>query len=298
MKYLFTIGIVVCDKDFQYVENLLSEIENKVSGKYNVIIYNNCEINYDALFKFDSRAIVLNNTYKYLNARQLYARKMITEAAWEINSDYIWFIDADDLPLKVDLDKLDTYSDIIVFPYNTERNEGFSFLKREGAFKIEKTQKCFSEIGNPLWCKFIKTSILKKAYDLIDAKNLPPISCSEDTLAGLLCLKFAETYSSHCSSSLYFNKNERGDSNNHNIHLENIKNCTIGIEQTFEMLDSLFTEDEKKSFKVDKIRFGIIFWILNRICFIEDSDEKEEALKFLNSSLSDKYKDEYLQENG
>lgn len=295
MEYLFTIGIIVCDKDFKYIDNLLSEIGSKISGKYNIIIYNNCDINYDALSNLKSEAIVLPNTYKHRNARQVYARKMITEKAFELKSDYIWFIDADDLPKEVDFNNLESYSDIILFPYETNTNSYFHFFKNFGTFKVEKNRECFNNIGSPLWCKIIKTEIFKKIYDLIDAGNLPPMSCSEDTLASLLSLKFAKEYSC-ISSSLYFNNNERGDSNNRDIHLNNIKNSVIGAEQFFELTDSLFTEEEKESLEIKNIRFGTIFWILNRICLIKDDNERDEALKFVNSSIDDKYKDEYIEE--
>lgn len=294
MSYKFTIGIIVCDKDFRYIEKLLENIHQKVIGDYNIIIYNNCDLNYDALENLKTNAIILPNTYKCKNPRQLYARKMITNKAFDLKTDYIWFIDADDEILQVDFNKLDYYTDIIIFPYNTEEHKDFMNTNLEsGIIKSSPTWNTFLDVGCPLWRKFIKTEIFKKAYDLVDAYNLPPISCSEDTLASLLCLKFAKTYSKH-HETLYFNHAMRGDSCNSSVHINNIKNSTIGLNEFFQLTETLFSKKEQKSLKMSEVRKTTLYWIESRICLIEDEKELQEGYILLNSLLDEKYINEYI----
>lgn len=297
MNYNFVIGIITCDKDLKYIKDLLLNIGHKVSGNYHIIIYNNCVENYDMVSNLDINAIILPNTYKHKNARQLYARKMITEKAYELGSDYIWFIDADDTVLDVNFDKLDNYTDIIVFPYDTEDSKAFMDTKLEpGILECKPTYDNFLDVGCPLWRKFIKTEILKKSYDMIDAYNLPPVSCSEDTIVSLLSLKFAKTYSKH-HETLYFNHRMRGDSNNTVVTFDKVVNFTTGINEIFKITETCFTTEEQESLKLKQIRKNTIWWILSRICLIDDEIEIQKSMDFINSILDEKYQDEYNEDN-
>ena len=126
MNYTFTIGIIVCDKDIKFLKSLISNINENVKGNYYIVVYNNCVEKYNYTMNFNNKnVIILPNTYKHKNARQLYARKMIVEEAYILNTDYVWFIDADDEVLAVDINNIDFYTDIVVFPYNSEGSKNY-----------------------------------------------------------------------------------------------------------------------------------------------------------------------------
>lgn len=298
MEYQFVIGIIVCDKDYQYIDSLIKNIEDCVIGNYHIIIYNNCIQNYDNLQERKiNNTTILSNTYKCKNSRQVYARKMITEKAYEIKSDYIWFIDADDTVMKVNFNKLEHYTDIIVFPYvgdNYDSSDpGWIPFHDDRALKVELTLTHSDMIERPLWCKFIKTNVLKQAYDMIDAYNLPPISCSEDTLASLLAMKFSKTFSEH-KAITYLHSTARSNSQSPDTHLNDIEQCTIGIREFLELLDKLFTKEEYESLRLDLLKYGTICWVIDRICTIKDKNELNIALSGFNKKLGRKYVKEYL----
>lgn len=294
-KYTFAIGIIICDKDYKYLNDLISNIKNNIDGSYHIIIYNNCDKLYDELqSRTIPNATILANTYKHKNARQVYARKEITEIAYSMNIDYIWFIDGDDSVIDVKLDEIPYYTDIIVFPYTTDGNmAGWCPLKEEGAFKVELTLTHSEYIERPLWCKFIKTDIYKKAYDMIDAKNLPPISCSEDTLASVLSMKFAKTISKY-NKTIYYHNVSRSNSDSPDTHLNDIEQSTIGIKEFLTLLDALFTKEEFSSLRLDLLKFGTISWVVDRICNIQNQQELQQALKSFNKKLGPKYIKQYL----
>lgn len=295
IKYAFAIGIIICDKDYKYLNDLISNIESNIDGSYHIIIYNNCDKLYDEL---QSRIIpnttILSNTYKHKNARQVYARKEITEVAYSMNTDYIWFIDGDDSVIDVKLDEIPYHTDIIIFPYTTDGNmTGWCPLKEEGIFKVELTPTHSEYIERPLWCKFIKTDIYKKVYDMIDAKNLPPISCSEDTLASVLSMKFAKTMSRY-SKTIYYHNVDRSNSDSPETHINDIEQSTIGIKEILILLDTLFTKEEFNSLRLDLLKFGTISWVVDRICTIQNQQELQQALKSFNEKLGQKYIKQYL----
>ena len=296
-KKTLSIGIIVCDKDFQYLESLLERIKDKVTGNYSIIIYNNCIENYDKLQNLKTDAVILPNTYKTLNSRQVYARKMITEEAYRQKTDYIWFVDADDDVYAFNINKLKLKSDIILFQVGTIAEDGIfykfdfsiAFPKNRTIHRLKKTYEYADNIGKPLWCKFVKTSIYKQVYDLIDAENLPPISCSEDTLASMLCMKFAK----NCyklNKMLYFQNRRLSNSNGFSVDFNDIKQCTIGIGEVFKLLDTLFTEEEKVQLNIQKLKSETVKWVLWRIIKIEDIDERFKAFDYLNDCLGDTYK--------
>lgn len=295
IKYTFAIGIIICDKDYKYLNDLISNIESNINGSYHIIIYNNCDKLYDTL---QSRIIpnttILANTYKHKNARQVYARKEITAVAYSMNTDYIWFIDGDDSVIDVKLDEIPYHTDIIVFPYTTDScMDGWCPLKEEGIFKVELTLTHSEYVERPLWCKFIKTDIYKKVYDMIDAKNLPPISCSEDTLASILSMKFAKTMSRY-SKTIYYHNVNRSNSDSPNTHLNDIEQCTIGINEFLTLLDNLFTKEEFDSLRLDLLKFGTISWAVDRICTVQDSQELQQAMAEFNKKLDQKHIKQYL----
>ena len=297
MKHFFVIGIIVCDKDFVYLTDLIKNIKDNAIGNYTVIIYNNCETNYDLLqsAKIDN-AIILPNTYKHKNSRQIYARKMITNKAYEIGSEYIWFIDADDhIHKKVDFNNITHYTDIIVFPYLTDVKDepGWIPFHDDRILSVELTPTHADYIERPLWCKFIKTNIYFKAYELIDAENLPPISCSEDTIASLLAMKFAKTFSEY-KEPIYYHSTNRSNSESPETHFNDIEQSTIGIREILIMLDTLFTKEEYDSLRLDLTKFGTISWVIGRICTITDNDELKKTLKAFNKKLGQKYIKQYL----
>lgn len=177
-----TIGILFCDKDYQYIEKLIESIEKKVQVSYDIILYDNREKTHEEINFKNYRVLGSNGKNEF----QLKARAEIIDAA---DSEYIWFIDADDDICYV-YDRLnELHSSIIVFGYFIEDKT----IYRKKEILESNYHNGVEDSGGQIWNKWIKTSILKSISPIIRDKEM--IS-GEDVFILILALnrcKFIET---------------------------------------------------------------------------------------------------------
>ena len=172
---------LVYDGNVHYLNNFTKMIKSKIHVKHEVVIVDNRDDKTEPLEYYGDAVIV--KTEKNLGI--LDGRRAGCMAA---NSEYIWFVDIDDMLLPV-FNRDYGNSDILSFPFYDPCENRWG---RECAL-IEKdkfyTDETLYRIGIALWNKWYKKDVLIKAY-----KNIPSFFCvyNEDNLVYLNTLKYAE----------------------------------------------------------------------------------------------------------
>ena len=208
-----SIVAVFCDKDVQYVPNLLNIIEEKVKVSHEVILIDNRENNKDTI---DFKGAEVHT--KGYNAYQFEARRFAVQFC---KGEYIWFIDSDDNILTVKKDLENTLKeDLIIFNYMVERNVlllPFSWRFTKEAFK----RKRFTSIKRPnlmewcptndlwdiccctMWNKWVKRNLMEEIVSLVPSDEI--IVASEDVLYASLILDRCDTIN-FCDDTIYIYK--------------------------------------------------------------------------------------------
>lgn len=258
-----TVGILVSDKDLDNLENLISQIREKVQIKNEIIICNNAS---KVIAIKD--AIVLNNGNG--NIYQLRGRKQIIEQA---KGDYIWFIDADDAIGSVQDEEL--HGDIVEFSYSSLLDDNLSYVDI-GDFQTDVKYSDFislidngvQPLLNGLWNKFIKTSFLKELIKKIPNEN---VSALEDYiyLYGVMTLA---THYQYSGQRIYvYNRNESS------CGCEDYSNCFNKFERSiFGITEGMRILREITDSKIDNY-FGNLEvhnakFYLNKILTTENDD--------------------------
>lgn len=171
-----SIGIIVCDKDYNHLSSLLKQIIEKVIVEHEVIVIDNRE-------QYVNEPVSWTPTYQFgYNAYQFAARAKVIEHA---KGEYIWFIDGDDelvdtiraIPYDEDIIVHSNYSD----PIGLVRHENKVYTKDLFTYPVSGV---FEVI---LWNKFIKRSLFQTQF--------PPIKIvtNEDALWYYSALKNAKS---------------------------------------------------------------------------------------------------------
>lgn len=188
MNYL-TIIILFCDKDYQYIPNLLSRIDRKVICSFEVLLVDNRE-NYKDIkipeienFKRFHNIKVLSKGY---NLCQLAAKKYALQFA---RGNYIWLVDGDDeiedTVTSYLLNSIDT--DICVFNYihnysPTEDKLVYQEVSRKYQL-LDDPEKFQSNnyvrrVCTTCWNKWFKKDLLYGIFK--DVRDDVKVSCNED----------------------------------------------------------------------------------------------------------------------
>lgn len=259
---MLSIGVTVCDTDFHLLDNLLKQIEERVTVPHEVIIIDNREqsINVATDWKSDFQ-------FGY-NATQFNARAKIIELA---EGDYIWFIDGDD---EVDyVDSFDYKEDIIVFSYESYP-VGEVHLKSQ---LIDKDMFSFvtsCTIKPVLWNKFIKKDLFNKFPE-------SKIITNEDTLWLYNALKNAKAI--RIIDKIIYHHNLGLSNKEEGVTLENIKALVTGYDEMRKLLRQILDEDFYK--------LSIEATNAHVMSFIPRCDEVEMATElFLNLIPKDEFK--------
>lgn len=299
---MLTIGVLFCDNDFQYLENLTGLIQERVQLPYELILFDNRN---DC-----STDISFLNDYKVLNTgdgnqHQVEGRRQIIK---EASGDYIWFIDADDEPLEIDSsfkDLLDLNYDLYSFNYKKDCNpEICDVYKEEQLFTAneETGNLCYKEafglLVNVLWNKWIKTSVLKEVVESIPEGT--HISASEDLMLVIATLKHSKT---ELRSPLFIYKNNsmHGSSgyDDYSNNIEKYERCIFGINEATDLICSLLTETEQTLLDLNEIRIQDCVFFGDKIARTADEETRKQMFEILTNTfdkdlIKETWKQHYL----
>lgn len=270
-----SIIILFCDKDRQYLPNLLKQIRTNVKIPHEVVLIDNCTdpIEPDG------------DDFKYYafgyNACQVAGRKKGVEIA---SGDYMWFVDVDDevLPIAEDFVKyMEEDSDVVVF--NVQLSKPF-FSSVEKDFIIEGNllqTAVYSTIGATLWNKWIRSRIVRKIERIV------PRSARACALEDILLVIGALFYGKKlrfANRTVYRYRYERGFAGRADVEsLEAYKIQTKGFLENRNFILKNFLKNNK-TVLVDIVRNT--GWFLTRLFRINSQELLEECIDvYLNEVI-------------
>ncbi len=271
-----SIIILFCDKDRQYLPNLLKQIRTNVKIPHEVILIDNCTDPIEPE----------GDDFKYYafgyNAYQIMGRKKGVELA---SGDYIWFVDADDEVLSIeekDIRYLEENDDIIVFnvrtriPITPEIEKDFIV---EGNLLQEAI---YRTVVKTLWNKWIRSGIVRKVERAIP-KNLEACSL-EDTLIWIGSLFYSKQMR-FATKAIYYNRRERGYTGRSNVEtLEAYKLHTKGYLENRNIILKNFLVNQPKL--AQDLKSTI--WYMERLLSTTSKDLFEKCFDiYLNDCIDD-----------
>lgn len=173
LKPFLSIVCLFCDKDYQYINSLIKEINNKIKVSYQLILVDNREVNKD-LLQIKNKNIKIVKTGK--NLYQFMGR---LKAIPYCKGRYTWFVDSDDLLFTFDFKKrlkIKINSDIVIYN-ETINNKNFEYYKKYNHI-INSRDTSYKELrymNTQLWNKLIKTRVLNKYYNDYKLYNIKDI---------------------------------------------------------------------------------------------------------------------------
>lgn len=224
-----------CDKDAQYIPELLNTIKERVHVSHEVILIDNRENNKDEI-DFQN-AKVYSKGY---NAYQFEARRYSVQFC---KGDYIWFIDADDEVLTVESDLEDILKeDLIVFEYTNKLNiitlpyqhyilkdifnrNRFNVTTKEDILKLKPVDCYYDLFTCTFWNKWVKREMM---LDIV--KDLPEneiIVASEDVLYSALVIDRSKSVN-FCYDLIYLYMQERSVADPDKMTLDRFKHIIRG----------------------------------------------------------------------
>jgi len=223
---MLTIGIIICDKDYIYIDRLLNQISTRVKVPYEIIIIDNREkykdipINAPIAFSFG------------YNAYQFSARKKIIDLS---SGDFIWFVDGDDEVLG--LESFNENVDVNIYNYigsDQESNIKPAVLSHVGILKPDT----FGSLGFALWNKIIRKSLYNNVDEYID--DSLKIVNGEDVIYLLIALVNAKNL--ECSEEVIYKHNPGPSISYKTCSTDTIKHICIGSKAQFEILKKVLKD--------------------------------------------------------
>jgi hypothetical protein len=280
---LLTIGILFCDKDLIYLENLLKNIKDKILiNDYEIILLDNRNnFESDISFLNDYKVLNLNNG----NIYQLAGRKKIIENA---NGKYIWFVDADDDIFLIDesfIEIINQENDINVFSYLQITNEKEFWCEENDLFFEGDLLQPDCYKLSCLWNKWLKTEKLKEISKLVPDEIRA--SASEDNFYNLMMLKNSNTLSYHKNFIYTFNS-ERSNSAiiDYSNNIEKFKKCFFGLEETNNLIKKYITNEDLEKLHLNLERADCYFY-LKKIFETTNAEAQKEMFEIIKTYFSD-----------
>ena len=224
---MITIGIIICDKDYIYIDKLLNQISTRVKVPYEIIIIDNREkykdipINAPIAFSFG------------YNAYQFSARKKIIDLS---RGEFIWFVDGDDEVLG--LESFNENVDVNIYNYigsDHESNIKPDVLSHVGVLSPDT----FSRLGFALWNKIIRKSLYNNVDEYID--DSLKIVNGEDVIYLLIALVNAKTF--ECSEEVIYKHNPGPSISYKTCSTDTIRHICIGNKVQFEILKKVLKDN-------------------------------------------------------
>lgn len=243
-----TVGVLVTDKDEEYLGGLLERLSSKISGiDFEVLVYDNRENSVTPLETAGAAVIGTGGG----NIRQLAARKHIIENA---SGDYVWFVDADDDIFEIDGSYL-TDADMTVYSRLIRGDDKDSWCEQE-PLSVEGNESVWEHKGDVrccLWDKIIKTEILRQVISYVDDDDR--VSASEDAVYVIGAFRFAESlrFDSRYIYTYYASRSSSAIEDYSDCY-EKYEACFYGIERAREILKEMADyEQEDCCFFLQKI---------------------------------------------
>lgn len=171
---MLSIVILVCDKDFHFLDKMVKDIESKVRIPYELIILDNREKK-ESVIDFENVKVFSQEK----NIGQYEGRLWITQFC---SGDYVWFVDVDDEVTEIK-ESFEEYKKGDLVHFNTKKRTNLQLRRHESTDKKKmllkndkyKTLVLEDYVDNVLWnmCKnalwsfWIKTDIMKKACNIL-----------------------------------------------------------------------------------------------------------------------------------
>lgn len=266
-----SIVIVMCDKDYNYVPDLVKSIPDKIKGiPYEILLIDNRND-----ISYDFTKLIKENNIKYISMggnKYQYAARVVSPLY--ANNKYIWFIDADDEILDIHYEDIRDApnADIIAFNAITDTPGEESKYELSGLFDIsgkESSTLVYSACKITVWQHWFRTSMFYRAMKSLPMKR---ILCNEDTIITLAVLKK--------SSSIYYTgkfiykwNKSRGDICSDTLTLDRYKALTTGVVDSFDILGSL---EPTGNFKRG-VYLSTLEVLLSRLNKIDPLDEWKKA---------------------
>lgn len=245
-----SIIIPFCDKDYQYIDALSKEINERIKIKHEVIFVDNRES------KKDKKISPVNSKVisKGYNLSTLGGRMFGTSVA---TGDYIWFVDSDDDVYSVNECFKNFDEDIINFNFYDSGKR-----KEEDCNKhVEKVEEIINY--SALWNKWIKKCICEKCFSKFPKDAT--LSQGEDFLMTVLIIRYAKTVKV-LNKTFYCFNSERGLSNTKNIkNFENFKIFLNGFGNLETIKEKVLIKHEEEKYKSIYEGDELIIYILTRL---------------------------------
>lgn len=272
-----SIIVLFCDKDKQYIPELLKQIRAKVKIPHEVVLIDNCTDPIEPE----------GDDFKYYafgyNAYQTMGRKKGVELA---SGDYTWFVDADDELLTVsaeDVKLLEENNDLVVF---NVRGLNLTCPEIEKDFVVEGDllQPIFYRaIVKTLWNKWIRTGILRKVEKAIPKNSN---TCAlEDSLLWLGSLFYGKRMK-FTTKAFYLNRFDRGYTGRKTVDsVEAYKLHTRGFVENRDIISKNFLVNRPAIARDVKCTT----WYMSRLLVLPSKEMLEECIDiYLKDCISDK----------
>ena len=269
---MLTLGILFCDRDITYLQDLLESIAQQVHVPYEIILLDNRTDTTSDISFLDSYT-VLNKEQG--NIYQLAGRKKIIENA---TGDFIWFIDCDDSLFEIDEsfnEILNSHFDFVSFSFRIKYSD--SELNNEVQDKIIEGSLLLPEANNSpccLWNKWIRTSVLRRVIPFIP--DTARVSASEDLIYVLGALKYSNSQL-QCSKYIYTFNSDFSCSglNDYSGQIEKFRRCIFGLTEANTIIKNLMSESDLLSLEVDIEKSDCIFFLRKVFKTINKIDQQQ-----------------------
>lgn len=213
-----SIIILVCDKDVQFLDKLLSQIHEHIKLDYEIILVDNRELNTDYLDKHNLK--VISNGF---NSYNFEGRRIGLDYA---KGEYTWYVDADDEIISDLLQKeLDKDVDVIQF---------YAKFGNFDTIPLGSFHNNIKMFGYNLWSRIIRTDLLKSSLSAI--KRGIKLVGHEDRFIWELILS-KEPSIAFIDKFIYRYRTDRSIASSNNKSKEMVNHLLIGQEE----LDYLYS---------------------------------------------------------
>lgn len=280
---MLTLGILFCDRDITYLQDLLESIAQQVHVPYEIILLDNRTDTTSDISFLDSYT-VLNKGQG--NIYQLAGRKKIIENA---TGDFIWFIDCDDSLFEIDEsfnEILKSRFDFISFSFRIKYSD--SELFNEVQEKVIDGNLLLPEANNSpccLWNKWIRTSVLRQVIQFIP--DTARVSASEDLIYVLGALKYSQSQL-QCSKYIYTFNSDFSCSglNDYSGQIEKFRRCIFGLTEANTIIKSLMSESDLLSLEIDIEKSDCLFFLRKVFKTINKTDQ-QQMLEIIKNNFSE-----------
>lgn len=287
-KPFLSVVITLIDRDVDVISDLLLRIRNVINCEHEIIIVDNRENKKDVLFNTYGAEIISKGRNLYIFESRRYAAEFC-------KGEYLYFVDADDFVLSVDVDFTKIKGkDLILFDYVEKNNTLTEWDKTDR--RVIEYNGLYSSIsknnisnyllkkmyGVSLWNKWIRTDLFKSVAekmpidkDIIFCEDEIWTTCIFNQINSIIAI----------DSPIYIHNTKTGITSNSFTDFNTIQKLLLGVNDARSIIDELLVEDSKEI-------YGNVFELL--IPELESIMEVSELDKSLNEIMKYYSKEDIL----